>query len=192
MGIMLDRLRLRIETASLKLGVGASKLIPSPTAWTIIALFFALLAAYAYSQAVVAFQVTAGLLLLLSGFLDIVDGAVARSSNKTSKLGSFLDSTLDRAGEVALFLGIMLGGYSPALLVLLTLALSLLVSYTRAKADSLGVSLAGIGVGERSERILVLGLTSVFGLLLYGLVIVSVLAAITFVERMYRVSAALR
>ena len=189
---MLDRLRGKLGDATLRLGAGASRVIPSPTVWTVIGLLFAFISAYTFSVSTSPWQMIAGVSLLLSGFLDIVDGAVARSSNKTSKRGSFLDSTLDRAGEVAVFLGIMQGGYSPALLVLLTLALSLLVSYTRAKADSLGVSLAGIGVGERSERILVLGLTSVFGLLFYGLVIVSVLAAITFVERMYRVSAALR
>jgi archaetidylinositol phosphate synthase len=189
---MLDRLRLKLETVSLKLGVGASKLIPSPTAWTLIGLLSALLAAYAYSRSGFSWQLAAGTLLLLAGLLDIVDGAVARSLNRITKRGSFLDSTLDRLGEVAVFLGIMISGYFPANLVLLTLAFSLLVSYTRAKADSLGVGLAGVGVGERSERILVLAVTSLLGLLYYGLIIVFLLAVITFVERMYRVSAALR
>ncbi|MCS4540454.1 MAG: CDP-alcohol phosphatidyltransferase family protein, partial [Thaumarchaeota archaeon] len=68
---------------------------------------------------------------------------------------------------------------------------SLLVSYTRAKADSLGVSLAGVGIGERSERIAVLALSSLLGLVYYGIIAVLVLAAVTFLERIYRVSASL-
>lgn len=187
---MLDRLRGKLGDATLRLGAGASKVIPSPTAWTTIGFLFSTLSGYAYSLPT-SWQPTAGLLLLVSGFLDLVDGAVARSSSKVTKKGSFLDSTLDRVGEVAVFLGLILGGHAPPALVLLAITLSLLVSYTRAKADSLGVSLAGVGIGERSERIVVLALSSLVGLAYYGIIAVLVLAAVTFVERIYRVSASL-
>lgn len=187
---MLDRLRGKLGAATLKLGAGASRLIPYPAVWTTIGFLFSVLSGYAYSLST-SWQSTAGLLLLISGFLDIVDGAVARSSGKVTKKGSFLDSTLDRVGEVAVFLGLILGGHAPPGLVLLAITLSLLVSYTRAKADSLGVSLAGVGIGERSERIMVLAVSSLLGLVYYGIIAVFVLAAITFVERIYRVSASL-
>lgn len=128
---------------------------------------------------------------MLSGFFDIVDGAVARATNSVSKKGAFLDSTLDRVAEVAVYSGILLGGFASPLLSLLALSFSLLVSYTRAKADSLGVSLSGVGIGERSERLLVLSIFSIVGFVTYGVLLVSLLAAITFLERVYRASRAL-
>ena len=121
--------------------------------------------------------------MLVAGWFDIVDGAVARVTGRTSKRGAFLDSTLDRVAEIALFGGIMLGGSSAPILVLLALSFSLLVSYTRAKGDALGVALSGVGIGERSERLLILAITSILGLLYWGVVLVIVVALFTFLER---------
>ena len=137
-------------------------------------------------------ELLGGLLILVSGFFDIVDGAVARATDRVSKQGAFLDSTLDRVAEVAIYSGILLGGFANPLLVLLALSLSLLVSYTRAKADSLGVSLSGVGVGERSERLLALSILSILGFAGYGVLLVLLLAAVTFLERVSRASRALR
>jgi archaetidylinositol phosphate synthase len=131
------------------------------------------------------------LLVVLAGFFDVLDGAVARATGKISARGAFLDSTLDRVSEVLIFLGVLLGNYTVPFFVLLALALSLLVSYTRAKGDALGVNLAGIGVGERSERFVVLIVTSLLGVVALGVLIVAVLALLTFVERTIRVSRAL-
>lgn len=130
----------------------------------------------------------AGLLLALSGFFDMVDGAVARATGKVSRRGAFLDSTLDRVSEVLVFLGILVGDYSPAPIVLLALSLSLLVSYTRAKGDALGVDLAGVGIGERSERLVVLIVTSLLSIVALGVLVVFVLALATFVQRTISVS----
>jgi archaetidylinositol phosphate synthase len=110
---------------------------------------------------------------------------------RVSKRGAFLDSTLDRLAEVAIYLGLLVGGFSTGPWVLLALSLSLLVSYTRAKADSLGMSLSGVGIGERSERLLVLAFSSILGLTYWGVVLVAVIAGFTFVERAYRASKAL-
>ncbi|HME18575.1 MAG TPA: CDP-alcohol phosphatidyltransferase family protein, partial [Nitrososphaerales archaeon] len=126
-----------------------------------------------------------------SGFFDIVDGAVARVTGKVSKKGAFLDSTLDRLAEVAIYLGLLLGGFSTGPIVLLALSFSLLVSYTRAKADALGTSLSGVGIGERSERLLVLALASLLGLAYWGVVAVAVIAAFTFAERTIRAARSL-
>lgn len=130
-------------------------------------------------------------MILVAGWFDIVDGAVARVTGRVSKRGAFLDSTLDRVAEVAIFMGILAGGLASPLMLLLALSLSLLVSYTRAKADSLGTSLSGVGIGERSERLLILAVASILGLADWGVILVAVIAGITFAERTYRASRSL-
>ncbi|MGH9920954.1 MAG: CDP-alcohol phosphatidyltransferase family protein [Nitrososphaerales archaeon] len=185
---MLDRLRGSLGNALASMGRSASKVVPSPTAWTVVGLLFAFLASVFYG---VGHPFLGGLSLAASGFFDVLDGAVARATGRTSQRGAFLDSTLDRVSEVVVFLGILVGAYASPSLVLVTLSLSLLVSYTRAKGDALGVSLAGIGVGERSERLVVLIVTSLLGIVGIGVVIVALLALITFVQRTLKVSGAL-
>lgn len=164
-------------------------MLPFPTAWTVIGLVFAFLAFLYYGGG---FPATAGLFLLLSGFFDLVDGAVARATGKTSARGAFLDSTLDRVSEVLVYMGIIIGNYTTSWVVLLALSMSLLVSYTRAKGDALGVNLAGVGVGERSERLVVLIVTSLLSVVVLGILAVAVLAFLTFVQRTVIVSRALR
>ena len=100
-----------------------------------------------------------------------------------TKRGAFLDSTLDRLGEVAIYLGIMVGGYSNPEWVLLAITFSLLVSYTRARGEALGTKLSGVGIGERSERLLVLAVLSLVGLASYGVLVVAVVAILTFLQR---------
>ena len=185
---MLDRLRGSLGETLASLGQGAAKLVPSPTAWTLVGLLFAVIAFAFYSEKD---PVLGGLILALSGFFDVLDGAVARATGRTSQRGAFLDSTLDRVAEVLVYLGIVIGGYTNPSLVLVALSFSLLVSYARAKGDALGVSLAGIGVGERSERLVVLIAASLLGVVWLGVLIVAVLALVTFVQRTVAVSKAL-
>jgi archaetidylinositol phosphate synthase len=166
--------------------------MPSPTSWTVTGLVFSLLAAYLYSRGGPASEALAAIAVLVSGFFDVVDGAVARVTGRITKQGSYLDSVLDRLGESSIYFGILLGGYTPPLLAFTALALSLLVSYTRAKADALGISLAGVGFGERSARLVVLILASFLLVLPLGLVVIAVLAGITFAERAMRGARALR
>jgi archaetidylinositol phosphate synthase len=177
---VLDRLRGSLQGVLASLGSNASKIIPSPTAWTLIGMVFAFLAFVYYGGG---HPVVAGLLVVLAGFFDVLDGAVARATGKTSTRGAFLDSTLDRVSEVVIFLGILLGAYVIPFFVLLALSFSLLVSYTRAKGDALGVNLAGVGVGERSERLVVLIVTSLLSIVALGVLIIVLLALITFVQR---------
>jgi archaetidylinositol phosphate synthase len=189
---VLDRLRSRLQSYLTGVGRAFSKVGISPTAWTAVGVAVSLLAAASYSTSHFYGEVLGGALVLVAGWFDIVDGAVARVTGRTSKMGAFLDSTLDRVAEVALFLGILLGGFAPAYLVLLSLSLSLLVSYTRAKGDALGVALSGVGIGERSERLLVIAVASLVGLLYWGVLLVAVLAGYTFIERVYRATKALK
>ena len=128
-----------------------------------------------------------GIVLLISGFFDIVDGSVARVTKLTSKKGSFLDSSLDKLSEVAVFLGLAIGDLAEPLLCMIALSLSLIVSYIRAKAESLGIELKGIGIGERAERLLILaivGMIPIAGAMQWAVVIVSLIAGITIMQRM--------
>ncbi len=185
---MLDNLRTSLAAVFAYIGRGASKAIPNPTAWTALGLLLAALAAALFARGA---PLEAGLALAGSGFLDIVDGAVARATGRTSQTGAFLDSTLDRVSEVLIYLGILVGGLASPPLVLVALSLSLLVSYARAKGDALGVSLAGVGVGERSERLVVLIVAALAGAVWLGVAVVLVLALVTFVQRAVRVTGAL-
>jgi archaetidylinositol phosphate synthase len=180
---VLDRLRSRLGSALSSVGSAFAKTGLSPAAWTAVGLAASILAAWAYATGGYSGELLGGVLILVSGWFDVVDGAVARVTGRTSKGGAFLDSTLDRVAEVALYAGVLLGGYASPPAVLLALSFSLLVSYTRARGDALGVKLAGVGVGERSERLLALALSSIVGLAGWGVLLVLALAAFTFVER---------
>ena len=131
------------------------------------------------------------LFLLLAGFFDVVDGAVARVTKRTSALGGYLDSVLDKVSEIIIFTGILIGSFTNPVLVLVALSLSLLVSYTRARGEGLGVDLKGKGIAERAERIIIiviLGFIPFQENISVALWIISILAAITVLERLKIVS----
>jgi CDP-diacylglycerol--glycerol-3-phosphate 3-phosphatidyltransferase len=112
----------------------------------------------------------AGFLVLLGGFFDILDGRVARLSGLGSKFGAFYDSTLDRISEVVVFLGILslyndyrleLGDVGMIYLIMLAMAGSLMISYTRARAEALGLD-CRVGLMPRAERVVLIGGASLF------------------------------
>jgi CDP-diacylglycerol---glycerol-3-phosphate 3-phosphatidyltransferase len=105
---------------------------------------------------------SAGWMILLSGLADVMDGEVARGRGRASRAGAFLDSTLDRFSEFAVFIGLaaFFGSGWRSLAVLVALGGSLLVSYTRARGESLGV-LCKSGLMQRAERILLLGVGAI-------------------------------
>jgi phosphatidylinositol phosphate synthase len=139
-----------------------------------------------------------GLLLLLSGVADTLDGQVARGGAMVTRFGAFYDSTIDRVGDGATFIGI--GAFlltapdvayrTPAvILCMIAILSSVLVSYARARAEALGLD-CKVGIAQRAERVLGLGLASlVFGagrhaLLLEAIVaLLAVASIITVVQR---------
>ena len=141
---------------------------------------------------------TAGLMVLMGGIVDIFDGRVARESGLESKFGAFYDSTLDRMSEVVVFVGLaslyntIRGGVDDVAMIyviLFALGGSLMVSYTRARAEGLGLD-CKVGLMQRAERVVLLGLGSViFGLAWNGLaldliiIIVAVLTNLTAIQR---------
>ena len=181
---MLNNLRDSLRPALEKIGRGFASTGLSANFWTFVGLAFALLSAVVYGLGMESGLVIGGILLLVSGFFDMVDGQVARVTGKTSKIGSYLDSMFDKIAEVAIFLGILVGGYAEPYLVLLAITLSLLVSYARAKSDALNVKLQGVGIGERAERLLVIAIIGIIGFMEPAVIIVVVIAGITLIQRM--------
>ena len=147
-----------------------------------------------------------GALLLMSGIVDTLDGQVARGSAQVTRFGAFYDSTLDRVGDGATFIGLGvffmtapgIAWRLPAvILCMVAILASLLVSYARARAEGLGID-CKVGIAQRAERILGLGLVSLlFGAALRSQVLITVVALlavasiITVVQRfvyVYRVA----
>jgi CDP-diacylglycerol---glycerol-3-phosphate 3-phosphatidyltransferase len=112
----------------------------------------------------------AGFLILLGGFFDILDGRVARLTGLGSKFGAFYDSTLDRISEIVVFMGILsmyndyrqeLGDVGMIYLIYLAMAGSLMISYTRARAEALGLD-CKVGLMPRAERVVLIGGAALF------------------------------
>ena len=181
---MLNNLRGRLKPGLEKIGRGFASTGLSPNFWTAVGLTFALASAVVYGLGIEYGLIFGGVLLLVSGFFDMVDGQVARVSGKTSQKGSYLDSMFDKIAEVAIFLGILIGGYAEPYLVFLAITLSLLVSYARAKSDAINVKLQGVGIGERAERLLVIAIIGIIGFMEPAVIIVVIIAGITLIQRM--------
>jgi CDP-diacylglycerol---glycerol-3-phosphate 3-phosphatidyltransferase len=139
---------------------------------------------------------TAGAVMLLGGFFDALDGAVARESDRSSAFGAFLDSTLDRLSEAAVFVGIVFfyaasGLAEGALLAGVAMSFSLLTSYARARAEGLGID-CQVGLLERAGRVVILSVSSILGLLTAGLWLLAAGALVTTVQRILHVRRATR
>ena len=140
--------------------------------------------------------VAAGALYLIAGTLDMLDGILARLARTATRFGAFLDSTIDRVSEGVVFAAI---GYRFALegatinsaVVVLALLGSFLVSYTRSKSEGLGVE-CKVGIGTRAERVALVAIGLVAGLLTQVIYLIAFLTAITVVQRVLVVRQELR
>ena len=156
----------------------------SPNLLTVVGTLISLLAAAALARG--SFR-SAGLLILAGGVFDLIDGVVARHHGITTRFGGFLDSTLDRLADMALLVGVAVhfarGGDAPhVLLAGAALITSVLVSYAQARAE-LVVPDFRVGFFERAERVVVLALGALFGLLVPALWIITLGSAITVAQR---------
>ena len=133
-----------------------------------------------------------GLLVLFAGVFDLLDGALARAKEQSTKFGAFLDSTLDRISEAALFFGLLVFYYledpkTPEVwLLYLALAGSLMVSYTRARAEGLGLKCES-GVFTRAERVVLMAVGLLINQMLVVLIILAALTWVTVIQRFYNV-----
>lgn len=182
---MLNNFRNALKPALEKLGSTFASTGLSPNFWSCVGLVFAFIASVVYGLQIEFALIIGGVLLLVSGFFDIVDGQVARITKKTSKRGAFLDSVFDKIAEVSIFLGILIGNHAEPIFVYLAITLSLLVSYSRSRAESVGIKLQGIGIGERAERLLTIAIIGMIGFMEYAVIIVIIIAGITFIQRTF-------
>ena len=128
----------------------------SPTVFNVLGVVFGGTAGYFFATGATNLG---GWFVLLGGVADVLDGRIARAQGKANQTGAFLDSTLDRFAEVGAFVGLVVlyRESAPAVaLVAVALGGSLLVSYARARGESLGV-VANVGVMQRAERLLAVG-----------------------------------
>jgi archaetidylinositol phosphate synthase len=191
---LLNRFREKLIPITTLIGNNFGSLGLSPTFWSMIGFVFAILSSIFFGltnffdQQGIEFpsQIFASILLLISGFFDVVDGSVARVMKKSTTKGAFLDSNFDKVSEVLIFIGIAIGGLSNPILAMIALSTCILVSYLRARAESLGIDLKGVGIGERAERLLILsicGLIPISGSIQWGVIIIILISGFSFLQR---------
>jgi archaetidylinositol phosphate synthase len=166
----------------------------SPNHISLIGVFAAIVSAYLYwiSQFQIVLLPFAALFLLVSGFFDALDGVSARVHGETTVFGGFLDSLLDRYSDALILGSIFLGWLtisSPWQLIgIAAIVGSLLVSYTRARAEATGVKMETVGLAERAERLLIIVASSLLSLLWqdairWSVALLAVLTNLTVLQR---------
>lgn len=191
------------------IGKALSRTGLSANAVTVLGFLVTLASAYVIA---VGHHITAGLVLVGGALFDTLDGVVARATGTSSKRGAFLDSTLDRLSDAAIFAGLIwrftAGPLTPwmvtvegspadaiagnasspwgAALALGAMVLGFMVSYVRARAEGLGFE-CKVGIAERPERIAVVAVGLVFNLLVPALALLALASAVTLVQRFVHV-----
>ncbi len=160
----------------------------SPNLVTFIGLCFTTVAA---AFAVQGQFLVAGIFLLIGGLFDALDGALARLAGRVSRYGAFLDSTLDRYSEGVIFFGILLhylqqDSRIEIILIYVAVVGSLLVSYTRARAEGIHVP-CKVGLFTRAERWTTLVLGLLFDQMLLALWVLAIFSNLTVLHRIYAV-----
>ena len=183
-----DQLRVRFKHVLDPIGAFLNRLGLMPNTMTIIGLVGNTIGAYFLMQGQ---MVIGGLLILAMGPVDALDGTMARLRGEPSDFGAFVDSVTDRYSELVIFLGLLLyynqqSDWVNTLGVYLAAAGSVLVSYVRARAQSLGYE-AKVGILTRAERYAVLAPALIINIPWVGIWIIAVLANITALQRILHV-----
>lgn len=196
---MLSRLKQKVQSLLYSQVKIAHRIGLSPNLVSVIGFCFSIFSAIAYffSFAQSWILITAGCLVLLSGFCDVFDGVLARTYNQVSDFGGFFDSLLDRYSDSIIFLGVILGGLCDPLWGIFALIGSFLVSYSRARAESLEIKMISIGLMERAERLILLLISTFFAVfwlpaLNYGVAILAILTNFTVLQRALYVNRSLK
>jgi archaetidylinositol phosphate synthase len=209
---LLTKLKKTVQKMLTSQAKAAHKIGLTPNKISIIGFILILFSAASYALALTVFKpwllLVATVLLLASGFCDTLDGIVARTFQQATSFGGFLDSLLDRYADAAIFAAIIIAGlsnaawtplfgevwgpYLAAMLGLAALSGSLLVSYSRARAEAIGIKMESVGLAERAERMLILAAVTIIAFFWppamgYGIALLAVLSNITVVQRAYHV-----
>jgi CDP-diacylglycerol---glycerol-3-phosphate 3-phosphatidyltransferase len=165
----------------------------SPNVLTFMGLVINIIAAILFGYATAENQgrmfFYAGLVIIGAGFFDLVDGRVARATNQVTRFGAFFDSVVDRYSDVALFFGLLVyyaraNRFFYLVLVAVVMMGSVMVSYTRARAESL-IGTCKVGFMERPERLVLVIIGAIFNRMAPVLWVIAVLANITVAHRIY-------
>jgi archaetidylinositol phosphate synthase len=183
---MLSRLRKVLTPIAERVGIFLGSLGITPNMLTFLAVVLALATV---PSGVLGLYWLIPTLIITSSLLDWLDGAVARATSKVSKLGAFLDSVFDRVSDTSYLISFNYLGIDIRL-VLIAIPTSLLISYIRCRAESLGVSLEGIGFLERGERVVMMIVISVMTLVFskvvgdFLLTLMVILNTLTIIQRL--------
>ena len=182
--------KLRPQTNAITALIGR-KININPNIITLIGLFISIFSGVLFASGNL---VAGALFIIFSGFFDLIDGAVARSQNKKTKFGGFLDSTCDRFADAAIIIGIMYSGFIDPILGALAIHSSLTVSYVRSRAEQEGITCT-VGIAERAERLLIIIVGSIIAaiasgshtIMFFTIGLLTVLSYITVLQRIYHV-----
>jgi archaetidylinositol phosphate synthase len=201
---LLTKLKKQIQQMLTSQANAAHKIGLTPNKISTIGFLLALVSAITYSLTTAEnswWLILAVVFLLVSGFCDTLDGIVARTFGQTSVFGGFYDSVLDRYADAVVFSAIIIaslcnpswdnpvwGPVWSAVWGLAALSGSMLVSYTRARAEAVGIKMESIGIAERAERMLILAVVSIIAFfwlpaLGYGIALLAVLVNFTVIQR---------
>lgn len=187
---MLTKLKQRFQKLLSTQAEFAQRLGLTPNIITFIGIIVALMSAYAYTQweKNSFYLLVAGILLLLSGYFDALDGALARHAERVTVFGGYLDSLLDRYADSVVYFGVVISKLCETTIGIAALIGSLLVSYSRARAESIGIKMETIGIMERPERILILVAATLLACfwrpaIEYAILILAILTNFTVLQR---------
>lgn len=133
-----------------------------------------------------------GVLLLIASAFDMLDGAVARATGAISRVGGFLDSTLDRYSEIVVYLGVLIylldtdDARTASILIAVASSGALMISYARARAEAIGYT-AAVGIAARPERVVLLALFLIVGWTIWALWLLAIVTHITAITRIVHV-----
>ncbi len=186
--MMLGKLREKYQKAIAPVGKTLAKFGFSPNSMTITSLFVAIISGYVYTLRM---PTEAALLIILTGVIDMFDGAIARTTGRVTNFGATFDHVVDRYAEFFVIIGIIYAGYTSWISGFFTLFGMLMASFTRAKAESVGgLKSCTVGIAERQEKLLLIigGSLLLFMFsqsLNYAIIIVGILSHITVLQRLH-------
>jgi len=181
-----DELYKRVRNSALLKFIGKKAKRFNPNTITLVGLAFAVLAGLLFAYGIIFCAVT---LVIISGFFDLLDGAVAKANGRETELGEVLDSVSDRYADAIIITGIMLG-YSLNLntfwFLVGTSAVvgSILVSYVRAKGENAINEKITVGIADRPARIALIVIGAVSGFMSYAILAIAILSHFTVWQRM--------
>lgn len=171
-------------------GAILSKTGITPNQVTVLGLFVNCIVAWLIAAGRVNY-LSAGILIWAAGFFDALDGSVARLTGRVTAFGDFFDSVLDRYSDSVIYIGILIyfmgtGRTDIVILAVIAIVGSLLVSYVRAKAESLDRE-CEVGLLPRTARVLILGASFCVNQVFWGLLVIALLSHITVLQRIFHV-----